>query len=72
MTAAWPANAPPAETAAVIGATRSGARSETLRLDFGKDNSCDVGEATWRKYADGQHVNVQVRARSGAVVCSSL
>ncbi len=72
MTATWPANAPAAETTASIGATRSGGRKETLVLDFGKGGSCDVSDAIWRKYADGQQVKVEVRARSGAVVCSSL
>lgn len=72
MTPAWPANAPRADTAAALGATRSSARTEKLYLDFGAGNSCDVGEGTWRKYTDGQSVKLEVRARSGAVVCSSL
>jgi hypothetical protein len=69
--AAWPAQLPAADTPATLGAKRSGARKQTLTLDFGGD-SCDVNEATWNKYSDGQKVKVEVRARSGSVVCSSL
>jgi hypothetical protein len=72
LTATWPASAPPADTAATIGATRSGARTEKLVLDFGSGNTCEVSDAIWRKYTDGQKVKLEVRARSGAVVCSSL
>jgi hypothetical protein len=72
MTAAWPDKAPAADTAAAMGAMRSGARVETLYLDFGKDQTCEVDDAKWRKYTDGQSVKVQVRARSGAVVCDTL
>lgn len=72
LAATWPANVPAAETPAVVGATRSGARTETLHLDFGKAGSCEVDAATWNKYKDGQAVKLEVRARSGAVVCSSL
>lgn len=71
MTPAWPVQLPAADTAATLGAKRAGARKETLTLDFGGD-SCDVKESTWRKYADGQKAKVEVRARSGAVVCGSL
>ncbi len=70
---AWPAQAvPPADTPALLGARRSGARSEKLELDFGDAGTCEVPDATWRKYADGAKVKLQVRARSGDVVCSSL
>ncbi len=71
-TAAWPADAPAPDVAATLGAKRSGARSEKLVVDFGSRGSCDVAEATWRKLADGAKVKVEVRARSGDVVCSSL
>jgi len=72
MTPVWPAgDLPPAEAAAVMGARRQGKRTEKLILDIGKD-SCDVSEATWKKYKDGQDAKVEIRARSGAVVCSSL
>jgi hypothetical protein len=69
---AWPANAPSADVRAAIGAVRGAARDETLSLDFGPGGSCDVKDAIWRKYADGASVKVEVRARSGDVVCSSL
>jgi hypothetical protein len=72
LSATWPTNAPPADTTAMIDAKRSGARSEKLVLDFGKAGTCEVSDAIWRKYTDGQKVKVEVRARSGAVVCSSL
>lgn len=39
---------------------------------FGAGDSCDVSDAIWRKYQDGQKVKVEVRARSGKVVCGSL
>ena len=71
MSPAWPAQVPAADVPAAFGAIRSGARTEKLILQFGSD-SCDVSDATWRKYQDGQKVKVEVRARSGQVVCSSL
>ncbi|HEY1557609.1 MAG TPA: zinc ribbon domain-containing protein [Kofleriaceae bacterium] len=51
---------------------RAGARQETLTLDFGEAGTCDVSDATWRKYTDGQTLTVDVRARSGGIVCGSL
>ena len=73
LTAGWPAVAGlTADAPAVLGARRQGKRDEKLVLDFGDAGSCDVDETTWRKYADGQKVNVEVRSRSGEVVCSSL
>jgi hypothetical protein len=69
--AAWPAQVPPSNTPATLGAVRSAGRKETLTLQFGSD-SCDVSESTWQKYKDGQKVKVEVRARSGKVVCGSL
>ncbi|HTR53721.1 MAG TPA: hypothetical protein VMJ10_23670 [Kofleriaceae bacterium] len=51
---------------------RPGAKRETLTLDFGSAGACEVDDATWHKYADGQSVKVEVRARSSEVVCSSL
>jgi hypothetical protein len=56
---------------AVLGAKRQAKRTETWILDLG-GQSCDVSEATWKKYADGQKAKVEVRASSGNVVCSSL
>lgn len=56
---------------AVIGARRAGAQRETLTLEFGTQR-CDVPDATWRKYKDGDKVTVQVRASNGAIVCGSL
>jgi hypothetical protein len=55
----------------VIGARRAGKQRETLTLELGKQ-SCDVSEATWRKYKDGDKAKVSVRASSGDIVCDSL
>jgi hypothetical protein len=72
MSPAWStANLPAADTRASFGAKRQGKKTETLTLDFGAQ-SCDVSDATWRKYSDGQKVKVEVRASSGDIVCSSL
>ena len=68
---AWPAQLPAADVPATLGARRAAGRKETLILDFGAD-SCEVSDATWKKYSDGQKVKVEVRARSGKVVCGSL
>lgn len=72
MKPAWPGQLPAADAPATLGAKRAAARKETLRLDFGGGDSCDVSDAVWRKYQDGQKVKVEVRARSGKVVCGSL
>ncbi|HEY3802023.1 MAG TPA: zinc ribbon domain-containing protein [Kofleriaceae bacterium] len=63
---AWP-NPP-----VLAGNRRAGARTETLTLDFGDAGTCDVDDPTWRTYSDGQKVKLEVRARSGGVVCGSL
>ena len=63
--ARWP-DPPP-----LAGQRRLGARDETLELELGGER-CSVGDATWRKYKDGDTAKVEVRARSGAVVCDSL
>lgn len=69
---AWPTQGlPPARNVETLGARRAGKRTETLILDFG-DQHCEVGEAVWRKYADRTAYQVEVRARSGDVVCGSL
>jgi hypothetical protein len=57
------------------GARREGGRraTYTLELRAGQTTStCDVDEAVWRKYGDGQRVTAKVRKASGALVCSSL
>lgn len=69
---AWPANAPAGDARGILGARRQGRRSETLVLDFGPNGTCDVSEAVWRKYRDGQKLTVEVRSSSGNVVCGSL
>ncbi len=72
LTPAWPtANLPPAQASASIGAKRQGKRTETLTLVFG-DQRCEVSDAVWKKYSDGQKVKVEVRASSGKLVCDSL
>ena len=40
-------------TAPTLGASRQSTTSRKLTLDFGPDDSCDVAEPVWRKYADG-------------------
>ncbi len=74
LSPAWPSEAsvPAGDTRAALGARRQGRRTETLTLTFTGHGSCDVSEAIWRKYADGQKAKVEVRASSGDVVCSSL
>ena len=72
LSPAWPANAPRGDTPATLGAKREGKRTETLTLDFGEHGRCDVSDAVWRKYTDGQRIQVEVRASSGDVACSSL
>jgi hypothetical protein len=71
MTPAWPGDLPPENPATALGAKRQGPRTETLTLDFG-GSTCDVSDAIWRKYSDGQKIKVEVRASSGDVVCGSL
>ena len=69
----WPDKGlPPADTPASFGAKRQGKKTETLTIVFPDDDTCDVDDATWRKYKDGQKAKVTVRASSGAVVCDSL
>jgi len=72
LSPAWPTNAPPGDTPATLGAKRQGKRTETLTLEFTGHGSCEVSDAVWRKYTDGQRVKVEVRASSGDVACSSL
>jgi hypothetical protein len=72
MTPVWPADLPPENPAAALGARRQGVRSETLKLDFGASGDCDVNNAAWTKYSDGQKLKVEVRASSDKVVCGSL
>jgi hypothetical protein len=72
MNPAWPTQGlPPATAATSVGARRQGKKTETLTLHFGKQ-SCDVSDPVWRKYGSGQKVKLEVRARSGDIVCSSL
>lgn len=72
MSPAWPSDVPPSSGSERLGARRQGKRTESLILDFGANGTCDVREAVWRKYADGQSVTAAVRASSRQVVCSSL
>ncbi|MDQ3341494.1 MAG: zinc ribbon domain-containing protein [Myxococcota bacterium] len=68
---AWPSHVPPQQAVESLGARRAGARHEKLLLDFGKQ-TCEVSDAAWRKYKVGSAYTVEVRARSGEVVCKSL
>lgn len=72
LSPAWPSNLPPGDTPATLGARRPGKRRETLVLEFAGHGSCDVSDAVWRKYGDGQKLTAEVRASSGDVVCGSL
>jgi hypothetical protein len=68
----WPSqNVPPQQAMEALGARRAGKRIEKLVLELGKQ-SCEVSEAVWRKYKDNTAYAVEVRARSGEVVCKSL
>ena len=72
MTPAWPTTGlPPESYTEVPGAKRRGKQSETLYLDM-EGQTCDVSDAVWRKYADKATVKVQVRSRTGEIVCDSL
>ena len=62
---------PPPGALEAIGARRAGKRAEKLILQFGKQ-TCEVGDGVWRKYSDGKAYKVEVRARSGEVVCKAL
>lgn len=73
-TPVW-ADAPPADLFNTLGARRPGPKRGifTLELNDGKNaRTCDVSEATWRKYSDGQQIKAKVRASSGEIVCSDL
>lgn len=72
MNPAWPTQGlPPPAAESAVGARRQGKKTETLVLQFGAQ-SCEVSDAVWRKYSNGQKVKLEVRARSGSIVCSSL
>ncbi|MEJ7597072.1 MAG: zinc ribbon domain-containing protein [Kofleriaceae bacterium] len=64
-------NLPPAQAVDQVGATRQGAKKETRTLQLG-NQACEVSDSKWRSLADGAAVKVEVRARSGEIVCSSL
>jgi hypothetical protein len=72
MNPVWPANAPPADNLPMLGQKRSGAKTEKHIVDFGKKGSCEVSEAMWKKLSDGQKVKIEVRARSGDLVCDTI
>jgi hypothetical protein len=72
LTPAWPTNGvPPPTNVEAVGTRRPGKRTETLMLDFGKQ-TCEVSDAAWRKYSDNSSYKLEVRARSGDIVCKSL
>jgi hypothetical protein len=72
MAMAWPANVPPSDNLPILGNKRAGAKTEKHIVDFGKKGSCDVSEAMWKKLSDGQKVKIEVRARSGDLVCDTI
>jgi len=71
LSPAWPTDLPPGDVPASLGARRQGTRTETLTLEFRDHGSCDVNDAIWRKYNDGQKAKLEVHA-SGDVACGSL
>ncbi|HEX4421534.1 MAG TPA: zinc ribbon domain-containing protein [Kofleriaceae bacterium] len=74
LTPAWPTGAPPATVPAsqlVLGARRGGKQTETLTLEFKDHGTCDVSDALWHKYTDGQKLKLEVHA-SGDVACGAL
>ena len=74
LSAAW-ATPPAFATQQGQGARRVGAKQATYVLELNdgkKTRTCEVGEATWKKYKDGQAIKAKVRASSGELVCSSL
>ena len=72
MTPAWPTGSlPPATATPTYGSRRQGQRTETLTLEFKGHGTCDVSDATWRKYTDNQRLKVEVHS-SGDVACGSL
>jgi len=72
MTPAWPTNVPLPDALPMLGAKRSGAKTEKLIVDLGKGKACAVSDAMWKKLADGQKVKIEVRARSGDLVCDTI
>jgi hypothetical protein len=63
---------PPAKVVEQVGATRQGPKKETRTLVLGKQRCEIAADSKWRSLADGAEVKVEVRARSGEIVCSSL
>ncbi len=72
VVAAWPTmDLPPPTATPVVGARRQGKRTEVDTLVFGSSR-CEVSDSLWRKYTDGQAAKLDIRARSGSIVCDSL
>jgi hypothetical protein len=69
----WPTqDLPSVQANDFIGAKKQGTRTETYVLVFDDKARCEVPESKWRGLADGQQVKVEVRARSGELVCDSF
>lgn len=68
---AWPAVDVPQQAMESVGARRRGKQRETFILELG-GQTCEVSESVWRKHADQTSLEVQVKARSGEIVCDSL
>jgi hypothetical protein len=71
LSPAWPTGLPPESPPQALGARRPGKRTETLTLEFRGHGSCEVSDAVWRKYQDGQKLTTEVHA-SGDVACGAL
>jgi hypothetical protein len=75
-TPAWPASGlPPEQYTETLGAKRRGSKKASYLLDMSgleTKQTCDVSEAVWKKYSDNQKAKVEVKSRTGEVVCDSL
>lgn len=72
LSPAWPDKGLPPEThTQVPGAKRRGKKTETYWLDL-QGQSCDVSEAVWRTFTDGQQVKAEVRTRNNEIVCDTI
>lgn len=67
----WPEGVPQRQVTALFGAKREGNRTESLILEFKDHGTCEVSEAVWRKYADGQKLKAEIHS-GGDVACGSL
>lgn len=75
LTLGLPTNVPPMPkdlTNVAVGTRKPGAKTQKLTLVFGDKTCDDVPESIWRKYTDGQQVQLRVREASGDILCGDL